>query len=605
MIASYGLYTTVQGQTLTAATVFSSLAVFELIREQMFMVTWLVNSTITAAVSVGRLNEYLQTTELLDRFEADRQEDDVPGPATMTGEIAVKDASFTWNKVNPGGTTQRNFRLKIDNLQFMKGELNIVAGATGSGKTSLLMALLGEMVFFANSSEAYFTLPRAGGLSYVAQESWVFAATVKENILFGTPYDEQRYKKVIHQCALEKDLELMPAGDETELGEKGLNASGGQKARISLARAVYALTDVVLLDDVLSALDVHTSRWIVDKCFKGDLLAGRTVVLVTHHVAMVAPTASYIVHLGMDGTIESQGPIEQALNNDEDLREAMEQDANEVENKEHAADVQDATDNKEELANGKAAEDAKKAAGKLTGEEEKSEGRISSKALIVFFKALGGPFFWFIFVTFVILGEGIQVGTNYWLGVWARAYAQAHDPKDVSVVYYLGIYVVIVLTQIAVWNMMNANFIFGSIRASRNLHARLVESIFAATLRFLDSTPSGRIIARFTKDIKAIDGGVARLMLNVFEISVTLCLRFGLILLFVPIFTPIALLVAVAGGLLGELYIHGQLAIKREMSNAKSPLFTAMAAQVQGITSIRAYGAQNKVRSEAQTRIDK
>ncbi len=135
MVASYGLYTTVQGQTLTAATVFSSLSVFELIREQMFMVTWLANTSITAAVSIKRLNEYLNKTELLDRFEQDRETKDAPTPNAPTDRVSVKDASFTWNKPDSQAVV-RNFRLKIDDLQFEQGKLNIVAGPTGSGKTS-------------------------------------------------------------------------------------------------------------------------------------------------------------------------------------------------------------------------------------------------------------------------------------------------------------------------------------------------------------------------------------------------------------------------------------------------------------------------------------
>lgn len=320
---------------------------------------------------------------------------------------------------------------------------------------------------------------------------------------------------------------------------------------------------------MLSALDVHTSRWIVDECFKGDLLEGRTVIIVTHHVAMVAPIASYIVHLSMDGTIESQGPVSRALMEDVELREAVTQDANKVERETNLEDAAAVIDTKESAAEQAKADAAKKDSGKLVADEEKSEGRISRRALFIFFKALGGPIFWAIFISTVLLGETIQVGTNYWLGIWARAYAQTPDPKDVSVTYYLGVYIAIVLLHITTWNIMNTNFVFGSIRASRTLHAKLVASIFSSTLRFLDSTPSGRIIARFTKDIKTLDGSLARLMAQCFELSYTLLLRFGLIIAFVPLISPLALAIAIIGGVLGELYIHGQLAIKREMSNAK------------------------------------
>jgi ABC-type multidrug transport system fused ATPase/permease subunit len=136
MVASYGLYTTIQGQTLTASTVYSSLSVFDLIREQMFMVTWLANTSITAVVSIRRLNEYLNKTELLDRFEQDWEGKDVPAADGPQDKIEIRDASFTWNKPNADHPGARNFRLKIDHLSFEKGKLNIVAGSTGSGKTS-------------------------------------------------------------------------------------------------------------------------------------------------------------------------------------------------------------------------------------------------------------------------------------------------------------------------------------------------------------------------------------------------------------------------------------------------------------------------------------
>ena len=284
---------------------------------------------------------------------------------------------------------------------------------------------------------------------------------------------------------------------------------------------------------------------------------------------MVAPVASYIVHLSMNGTIESQGPVQQTLMIDNDLREAVAQDANNVDKAAKVEEAEATVDGKEDTEQDRIVKD-KQNVGKLVADEEKSEGRISRKALFVFFKALGGPVFWTIFVVFTIAGESIQVGTNYWLGIWARAYAKAGDhPEDVSVKYYLGVYVAIVLLHTSVWNIMNTNFVFGSIRASRTLHAKLVASIFSSTLRFLDTTPSGRIISRFTKDIKTLDGSLARLMLQVFELAYTLCLRFGLIIAFVPWISPIAISIGILGGVLGELYIHGQLAIKREMSNAK------------------------------------
>ena len=142
------------------------------------------------------------------------------------------------------------------------------------------MALLGELHYVPSGPDSWFNLPREHGVAYAAQESWVQNETIRDNILFGSEYDDIRYRKVIYQCGLSTDLTLFEAGDKTEVGEKGLTLSGGQKARVTLARAVYSRAQILILDDILAALDVHTAKWIVDKCLQGDLVRGRTVLLV-------------------------------------------------------------------------------------------------------------------------------------------------------------------------------------------------------------------------------------------------------------------------------------------------------------------------------------
>jgi ABC-type transport system involved in cytochrome bd biosynthesis fused ATPase/permease subunit len=142
------------------------------------------------------------------------------------------------------------------------------------------MALLGELHYTPSGLDSWFNLPRENGVAYAAQESWVQNETIRDNILFGAEFDETRYRKVVHQCGLGQDLALFEGGDKTEVGEKGLTLSGGQKARVTLARAVYSQAQVLILDDILAALDVHTAKWIVEKCLQGDLVCGRTVLLV-------------------------------------------------------------------------------------------------------------------------------------------------------------------------------------------------------------------------------------------------------------------------------------------------------------------------------------
>jgi ABC-type multidrug transport system fused ATPase/permease subunit len=265
---------------------YMTILVFDMLRDQMWMVFGGIPMMIQAKVSLDRLHDFLHKTELLDEFDPHSNESAILDHVKVNTEvIGIRNASFTWTSESNGtitpGSSRRNFTLRInDEVIFRKGKINLIVGPTGCGKTSLLMALLGELHYIPAGPDSWCDLPRTGGVAYAAQESWVQNETIRNNILFGSPYNEQRYKKVIYQCGLSRDLSLFDAGDKTEVGEKGLTLSGGQKARVTLARAIYSRAQILILDDVLAALDVHTARWVVDKCLQGDLVRGRTVLLV-------------------------------------------------------------------------------------------------------------------------------------------------------------------------------------------------------------------------------------------------------------------------------------------------------------------------------------
>lgn len=313
-----------------------STLVFDMLRDQLWMVFGGIPMMIQAKVSLDRLHEFLHKTELLDEFDPRSKDSTIADQVKANAElIGIRNASFTWTSESNGtitpGSSRRNFTLRIpDEVIFRKGKINLIIGPTGCGKTSLLMALLGELHYVPAGPDSWCNLPRVGGVAYAAQESWVQNETIRNNILFGSTYNEQRYKKVIYQCGLSRDLSLFDAGDKTEVGEKGLTLSGGQKARVTLARAIYSQAQILILDDILAALDVHTARWVVDECLQGDLVRGRTVLLVvstpidrcgtrihgslqTHNVAMTGPIADFVVSLGSDGRILSQGTMSKAL----------------------------------------------------------------------------------------------------------------------------------------------------------------------------------------------------------------------------------------------------------------------------------------------------
>ncbi|RDX45542.1 P-loop containing nucleoside triphosphate hydrolase protein [Lentinus brumalis] len=593
---------------LTAAKVFSAMSVFDMLRMDLHATFFMIPQLVQANVALERISDFLYSTELIDEFTESEKNADAAEilahsvPEELKDSIGIRHASFTWAAdsptvaVTPGGTRRRTFVLSIDDeVFFHSGKINLIIGPTGAGKTSLLMALLGEMHYIPQGPDSFVNLPRGGGVAYAAQESWVQSDTIKNNIIFGAPFDEVRYNKVLDQCALRRDLELFDAGDETEVGEKGLTLSGGQKARITLARAVYSSAEVLLLDDILAALDVHTSRHIVDKCLKGDILRGRTIVLVTHNVAMVSPVADFVVDMGSDGRILSQGSLSSALSRDSKLLKEIQEEQKELEKAEQEIDKVDDTEK---------VVDAKQIAGKLVVAEEVEEGHVGWKAIALYLGNVSKRplVFWAIYASGYFMRHLIL--NTWYLGVWAAQY-ETHPASEVNVFHYLGVYTLLVIA-----GMIGAAFtvfywVYGSMRAARIVHQKLVTSILGTTLRWLDKTPTARIIARCTEDIQTVDTRFARVTEMLVEMVAFLVLKMCAVVVFSPIFLFPAILVAVLGGIVGKIFMKAQLSVKREMSNAKAPVLGHFGAAISGITSIRAYGVQDAFKAEAYKRIDK
>ncbi|PBK89704.1 hypothetical protein ARMGADRAFT_1167459 [Armillaria gallica] len=591
--------TVIMKQKLSASKVFSSMSVFDMLRDQLHMVLNSITDTMTGKVSLDRMTDFLRNTELLDSFTEKENTIDLltaDSDGVDSSQIGFRNASFVWSNDVDGSLTpsKRKFVLKIDDdLIFQRGRINLVVGPTGSGKTSLLMALLGEMHFIPASPDAWFNLPRDGGVAYAAQESWVQNETIKANILFGSPYDETRYKKVIYQCGLERDISLFEAGDQAEVGEKGLTLSGGQKARVTLARAIYSQAQIILLDDVLAALDVHTAKWIVDKCFTGDLTKGRTIILVTHNVAMARPIANYVVSI-KNGRVASQGSISDVLVHDTSLADETDQ-------------VQKAMDKVEEEIDSQLPPDAKKSDGKLIAAEEIEEGHIGLPALKFFFSSLGGGHVWLFFMSFIgglAITEILNAAQTWWLGHWASQY-DGREAYQVPVFFYISIYSSFTLVAVSVYAVAFMFFVVASLRSSRTIHRQLIQSVLGTTLRWLDTTPTSRVITRCTQDIRALDGPVTMWFMFLVEISVTMLIKFVAVVIVTPLFLFPSVIVALAGAWCGQVYIKAQLSVKREMSNAKSPVLSHFGAAIAGLTSIRAYGVQEAFAQESLSRINR
>ncbi|KAK6362145.1 hypothetical protein TWF730_005842 [Orbilia blumenaviensis] len=673
---SFWLYTVVEGKELRAPIAFTALSLFAVLRTPLDQLADMLTNVLQSKVSIDRVQEFLdeEETEKYTQLKPTDADDSSLAPL-----IGFKDGHFTWGskslltKLEGAGS----FQLVNLNLEFVPGELNVIAGPTGSGKTSLLMALLGEMTNVGGSvhlpgyhcrEDLY---PDENGhtesVAYCAQQPWLVNDTIKNNIIFAGKYDEERYKAVLFACSLERDLSILDKGDATEVGEKGIALSGGQKQRISLARALYSNAKHVLLDDCLSAVDSHTAKWIYEYCIMGSLMEYRTCILVTHNVALCVPRAKFVVVM-KGGEVQKQGTPEEvvasgALGKDELLKGLTSRSQSTVVSRVGSTanlrkDVTTTDGPVKSLvtANGTAkADDVKqKQAEGSSNEETKSEGSVDWKVYKLYLNMMGGWFFWVMVVLAIALQQVGSMATTIWIRQWALQYQSqdvkrasthhvvtskfsafgssnfcsasgvcawniplasespnmstlADEPNEshsVDVMYYLSVYalfgVIFALTSVFREGVVFA----GSLKASKRIHDRLLYSVLRAKFRFFDSTPLGRIINRFSKDLEAIDQEVAPVALGMIHSLASVVSIVVLITIITPGFLFAGVLISILYWLIGMFYLRASRDLKRLESIQRSPLYQHFGETLAGITTIRAYGDERRFVRENLNKID-
>ncbi|KAF8557389.1 P-loop containing nucleoside triphosphate hydrolase protein [Imleria badia] len=600
MLVTYSVYTIVARQNLTASIVFSSMTVFDVLQMQLHMVAQSIPDVIKGKVALDRINTFLSHDDLISELLG--TERGMPGAEGDNhfdlDTIGISHATFSWTKSESTGTeTPRNkhFTLGIhDELVFQHKELNLVTGPTGSGKTSLLMALLGEMHFHPSGPSSWCNLPRHLGVAYAAQESWILNQTIRDNILFGSDFDEERYTEVLLQCALKPDLARMEHGDLTEVGERGVTLSGGQKARITLARAIYSSAQILLLDDVFAALDVHTSQWIVNHCFRGNLVKGRTIILVTHNVSLVNNIARYVVTLDSEGQVQSHEPLKAGDGGDINVTDTDQSSELEVDNP--------PSDTTSTLGNTIPSGGVE--GGILTKAEEIAEGHVGWSPVLLYLLGWGGrtPVLnWFLFVFGLSVTHISKSAQSWYLGYWAGQYQESFA---VNVEYNVAMYTLILWCTVTLYVLSCTLKIFGSLRAAKTIHDRLIDQIFGATFRWLDTTPVARVVTRCTQDIATVDGVFPTHLATLVELTFAMLVKLAAVVYLAPPFALPGLIVAIVGGWCGQVYMKAELSVKREISNAKAPMLGHLGAALAGLVSIRAFGAQSQFIKEYHSSID-
>lgn len=639
--ATFTVFVLTNDRPLTTDLVFPCLTLFNLLNFPLAVLPMVITSIIEATVAVGRLTSFLAAEEL--------QEDAVIRykPAVHAGDEAlrVRDATFTWDR--------NDSRRCLENINFVahKGELSCIVGRVGSGKSSFLQAVLGDIWKIHGEVVIH------GTTAYVAQQPWVMNASVRENIIFGHRWDPQFYDRTVKACALLEDFKTLPDGDHTEVGERGISLSGGQKARLTLARAVYARADIYLLDDCLSAVDQHVGRHLIDNVFgPRGLLASKTRILATNSIPILAE-ADFIALL-RDGRIIEQGTYEQLMamrgeianliktaNNEEEeppspsVEDSKDSSSSESDESKTVFGTGSASDEEElEIAQEGAGQlapirpgggTARKTSmatlrrastvsfrgphGKLTDEEgdgvrsrqnqEFSEkGKVKWKVYQEYAKAsnliaVG------IYLLALVGAQSAQIGGSLWLKHWSEINEKYGQNPDVG--KYIGIYfafgiggaLLMVVQTLILW-------IFCSIEASRKLHERMAYAIFRSPMSFFETTPTGRILNRFSSDIYRVDEVLARTFNMLFVNTARTFYTLILISASTPAFIVLILPLGAIYLYIQRYYLRTSRELKRLDSISKSPIYAHFQESLGGLTTIRAYRHQQRFALENEWRVD-
>ncbi|XP_062528577.1 ATP-binding cassette sub-family C member 4 isoform X3 [Bombyx mori] len=534
--------------------------------------------------------------------------------------VRLKHATAKWIQSHPENT------LTDLSLTIKPGKLIAVIGPVGAGKSSLLHVLLRELPLASGSVHV------GGTVSYASQEPWLFAGSVRQNILFGQPMDRPRYNTVVRRCALDRDFALFPHGDKTVVGERGVSLSGGQRARISLARAVYKRADIYLLDDPLSAVDAHVGRHLFESCVVG-YLRNSTRILVTHQLQFLRDVDQIIIL--KNGTIAAAGNFDTLSASGLDFATLLARDQHEEEKPTEAAVLTDTEDNnsvlhgsfrKRQLSiHSVSSVDNLTATAPPEGTREeaemKSAGAVSGRVYGAYLRACGNAFVITLMLLVAVLAQLLGSASDWWTSFWVKLeeknYAshtlrtfddrnetgslQAADPRvdnaifsDVGLSRYdcIYIYTGIVAALVAVTLLRSFMFFWIAMRASTRLHNNMFAAITRAPMRFFHVNPSGRILNRFSKDMGAVDEVLPSAVIDVLQIGLSLI---GIVVV-VAIVNYWLLVPTVAIGVifygLRIFYLATSRNIKRLEGVTRSPVFSHLNASLQGITTIRAFGAQ-------------
>lgn len=578
-VASFWAYTTLAGHELRVSVAFPALQLFILLQGNLRDIPNLITVLLNANVAVGRIESFMaepDRAELEQEYHTSSSED----------VLEVRDASFAW----PG--LSRNVLHNLT-LSFPTG-LTVISGQVAAGKTALLQALLGEL----DLRQGELLKPRTP-VAYCAQSPWLQSMTIRENILFGSPYDDTRYKRVLEACALVTDFAKFKHGDLSPIGENGIGLSGGQKARVALARAVYSRAKILMLDDPLSALDQQTAESIVSTCFAGDLMQDRTLILVTHRTDLCRGIAEQAIEVS-EGTarVVTDTALTDATNLPRSMIEMEDRNTQEFSDAQEAAAIPE----------------------KFMEEEHRRHGGVQAKVYWQYIKA--GKLKWW---AFVVLGAAfcrlLRVLESWFLKEWGEAYNEAGagvfmvgslnegiqlrsspvsrlfdhfpDPSENVRPWLIG-YLIIAVAQATGYLILQCFMLVVTYSAGRQMFRDIMKRVSHTTFRYYDVTPVGRLMNRLTSDIGTIDGNISDQFVNVVWQCIAWVSAVIIIASVTPLFLIFSMALTIAFVFIFLQFLPTSQSLRRLEMVSLSPLMSNFGALLDGLTTVRAFCAQSQ-----------
>lgn len=577
---------------LESGKILSALATFRILQEPIYSLPDTISMIVQTKVSLDRIASFLS----LDDLQADVVEKLPCSSSKMAIEII--DGSFAWDGSSSTPT------LKDVNLSVSRGMRVAICGTVGSGKSSLLSCVLGEMPKISG------IVRLAGTKAYVAQSPWIQSGKIEENILFGKDMDIQLYNKVLEACSLKKDLEILSFGDQTVIGERGINLSGGQKQRIQIARALYQDADIYLFDDPFSAVDAHTGTHMFNECILG-LLGSKTVIYVTHQVEFL-PAADIIVVM-KDGKIKQAGKYNDILKSGSDFMELVgaheealsaidswatsNAEGGSSDNAKNVLQKQESQNNRNNKVDG--SDDIR---GQLVEEEEREKGRVG---LTVYWKyittAYGGLLVPFILLA-QILFQALQIGSNYWMA-WATPVSK-DEASPVGSSTLILVYVALsILSSFCVFARASLLATAGY-KTATTLFNTMHQCIFRAPMSFFDSTPSGRILNRASTDQSTVDLNMVSLVGQfAFAIIQLLGIIFVMSQVAWQVFIIFIPIIAICLWL-QKYYIASARELARLCGVCKAPVIQHFSETLSGSSTIRSFNQETRFQDTSMKLID-